>query len=250
MERRLEYIPSTQLLDEIAASVEDPTGRGKSKVSRLMGPVMREFRIAVEASFRTTKVAVEANGTAPMPDDTIRPVKAFIERAKEDGTVLFQLGNMELHDTAHALDCEVADPKSVSSLTLPNYYTQAATIFSLYNPFYREKYGLRETRFFGFYGYRASENRLEFSGVSQGEVVIVVYESKSEAYSMVSAAAAPVIRARVLQQFYEAVDPGKAQYYFRELRRARATFKRYKMSGYSYEDYLDWVTSSYSNEPR
>jgi effector-binding domain-containing protein len=67
---------------------------------------------------------------------------------------------------------------------------------------------------------------------------------------VVADVAIPVIRARVLQQYFEGTNPGRAQYYHRELRRARAAYKRYKLSGVSYEDYLDWVTSSYSNEPR
>lgn len=254
MQKRYKYTPISTVVKEITASIEDASHSSELKVARLIGPAIREMSYNLSASFRTVRVAVQSNGTAPMPDDTIRPVKAFIERTAGGSTVIFQLGNMELYDgeLPSSLSCDDIEPLPASSatITLPNFYNSPEHPFSFFNPYFSEQYGRRDTRFFGFWGYRATENQVEFSGVGTGESVIVVYESSAEVSKLVADVAIPVIRARVLQQYFEATNPSKSQYYHAELRRARAAYKRYKLSGVSYEDYLDWVTSSYSNEPR
>lgn len=250
MQKRHKYTPVAKVVKEIQASVEDPSHSAEIKIARLIGPVMREMAYNIAPSFRTIRAAVQSNGTAPMPDDTARPVKAFIERIAGEDKVLFQLGNIELHSESPCLSCNDIEPLPVSSLMLPNFYNSPERPFRFFNPYFSEQYGRRETRFFGFWGYNARENQLELSGVSTGEAIIVVYESTSNISNMVADIAIPVIRARVLQQYFEGTNPNKSQYYHLELRRARAAYKRYQLSGVSYEDYLDWATSSYSNEPR
>lgn len=254
MQKRHKYTPVSTVVKEITASIEDPSHSSELKVARLIGPVIREMAYNIAPSFRTARVAVESNGSAPMPDDTIRPVKAFIERTVGDERVIFQIGNMELYDDDLPSSLSCGDitplPASMASISLPNFYNTPEQPFRFFNPYFLEEYGRRDTRFFGFWGYRAQQNRIEFSGVGTGESIIVVYESSANTAKVVADVAIPVIRARVLQQYYEATNPGKSQYYHLELRRARAAYKRYQLSGVSYEDYLDWVTSSYSNEPR
>lgn len=254
MQKRYKYTPVAAVIKEIVASIEDPSYSAELKVARLIGPVIREMSYNIAPSFRTIRVVVENNGTAPMPDDTMRPVKAFIEREANGDTVIFQIGNMPLYDEdlPSSLSCDDIEPlpASMGTISLPNFYNTPEQPFRYFNPYFLEEYGRRDTRFFGFWGYRPQQNRIEFSGIGTGEVIVVVYESSANIAKVVADVAIPVIRARVLQQYYEAANPNKSQYYHLELRRARAAYKRYELSGVSYEDYLDFITSSYSNEPR
>lgn len=248
--RRDKHVAISQIVQEISASVEDTSGSAVLRISRLMYPVIREMNLVLMPNFRTVKVVVQSNGTAPLPDDVIRPVKVFALRKDGDKEVLFQLGKQEYKGTPLQIECNTTEPLPVRTIELPNYVNSGSHPFYFHNPFYGESYGRRESRFFGFYAFNAIENRIEFTGPPTGEVILVTYESSQDACKVVPAIAVPSIRARVLQQFYETVDPNKAQYYFRELRRANRNYKSYVMSGNSYEDYLDWVTSEHANNPR
>ena len=60
---------------------------------------------------------------------------------------------------------------------------------------------------------------------------------------------APVIEARALMYYWENADPAKSQMFER---RFIDNYKRYKrdVQKLPYEDYVDAITSAYSNRPR
>lgn len=124
--------------------------------------------------------------------------------------------------------------------------------YYFYPYYYGEFYGYNQTRYFGLYDHDESSNKLFLYTnfcVSSGDQVAVTYKSSEHGYSAFPMEIVSAIEQRALMYFWENADPGKSQLFERRFREAYKRFKRSKLS-VSYEDFVDAITSGYSNRPR
>ena len=239
---RIPYKPVRNVIDEIAASVNEITPHVREKVARLVFPVIREINLHVTPNIRAIRVNVESTSSAPMPEDNMRILTAYREGGKGNNRQLYQYGQ----STGRVYDL-TCDEDSTEERPLPPNLT---SIMPPGNLNYMERLGRKDTRFFGFFNFNYVDNRIEFSNATVGDWFVVVYESASDECKAIPVHTIPVIRARVLQRYYEAENPNMAGYYRNEFRSEIQMLKRFDTENFSYQDHLDAITSEYTNAPR
>lgn len=250
--KRVTYKPVADVIDDASAMIDPLPANGKSRLARLLPGVIRDFKLHVNPSYRTIKMTLESNSTIPMPSDTVRPVKVFLLKCAGPHEILLQFGYWHKYTPSQVemIDCSVSEDevKNCNSIELPNY-KGAMREFYHKNIFYGENYGSKYTRFFGMYSYIEIENRLEITGGAVGDHFIIVYESKEADYSMVAEHTMNAMINRILSKYYKAANPALAQTYHLDFLRDLGMVRKYN-DRLSYEDYLDSITSEYTNKIR
>lgn len=253
-EVRIQYQGLDSFVRNLISRVNDPTGNFTYiKLLRLTLSNLGELNLFVVPSYQTIRGAVEDTLTIPLPEDTIRPTAAFIVKKCNGKDVLFRLGKRDrvYEDTFQFANC----PSNVqiddcSTISVFNFYGQELREFYLYNEFYGENYGRRSTRFWGFYSFDAVNNRIELIGPKVGDWILVVSEVANDSCKLIPKDLAPALAYKVLQQHYEGSDVRKSLYMERQFKIHLSEFKRHRQDSYSYEDYLDAITSEYANNVR
>lgn len=252
-EVRLQYKGLDDFVRDLTARVNDPTGNFTYvKLLRLTLSNLRELNLFVVPNIQTIKGVVESNKTVPLPDDTIMPVSAFIVKKCENDDILFRLGKrprvyQESYEFASCpSNVQTQDCVKINTI---NFYGQELREFYLYNEFYGENYGRRQTRFWGWFSFDKENCRIEVLGPKVGDFIIVICEVANDDCKMIPTDVAPMLAYKVLQQHYESTNPGQARYMERQFKIHMNEFKRHR-DAYSYEDYLDAITSEYANNVR
>lgn len=195
---------------------------------------------------------VADNLTVRLPGDCIEVFTAAKTFFINDQPFCYPLGrekNSLLVDIKKPLNC--AQYTSADVVAEPFFYSYGQD-YSYYPYYYGEIYGAEQSRFFGLYDYDKSLNTLYLSTgycVSSGDYVAVKYKSSDQGYDQFSMNIAPAVEARALMYFWENADPGKSQMFERRFKEAYQRFKRSTLRT-SYEDYVDAITSGYSNRAR
>lgn len=253
MNQRVTYQKLDEFVRDLCSRVNDPTGNFTYvKLLRLTLAQFTELNLFVIPSVRTIQGTVDSSLMLEMPDDNSYPISAFIYRTYQNSPVLFRLGKI---DRTHYISYEFAscpdevDTEIQTPIDLYNYNEFGIYNARLYSEFYGEQYGRRTTRFYGYFSFDKENNRIEFVGLPEGEIVMVVYNSTSDDCRMIPSTVKPMLSYRVLQQFYETSSPGIARSMERQFKIHLAEFKRLA-DNYSYDDYLDSITSEYASYPR
>lgn len=253
-EIRLRYKGVNEFVRDLTSRVNDPTGDFTFvKLLRLTVSNLSELNLFVVPSLMTIKGAVEDTLTVPLPEDTIQPVAAFIYQTCAGNEFLFRLGKRErVYSPSYEFaSCpDALDTEACTAINTFNFYGEPFREFYLYTNFYGERYGKRNTRFYGWFSYDVVNQRLEVLGPTTGQILLVVCETANEDCKLIPTDVAPMLGYKVLQQYYESTNVGQAMYMERQFKIALNEFKRRRSDNYSYNDYLDAVTSEYSSNVR
>lgn len=246
-EQRIKFRNLSDVVEDLTHEVNDPGGT-YSFMKLLRGTVaaMQELNLWVLPNLYTQRFSVGANGAVDMPADCAQPVKAFLAGSAGDQEILFQLAKEEKNYPRN-VTCEVlpASPTLSETVqtTLPNYFGEDKLAWN----YYGEAYGNRKTRFWGSFSYEAAENRTHFPGLSEGDVVIIIFKSLTDDYKKIPLDAVPVLKYLTLSRYYIPSDKGAADRYMDQFKRAMRMFKKGRLSGLSYEDYIDAITGQFSS---
>lgn len=248
-EQRIKFKPVHDLVTDLTSEVNDPGGHyAFLKLLRLVTSVMQELNLWVIPNLYTQRFAIQDNGAANMPEDCIQPVAAFVAKKCGNEEFLFPLGKANDRFSRNIACDEFPEEPSVSDCgqgRLINYYGQDRDWW-IWRP-YSERYGKRESRFFGLYSFDAAENRVHFrNGPQPGQVVIITFKSSNDDYKKLPIDAVPMVRHRVLQRYYIPTDKGAADRHRQEFRASIKMFKKGRLSGYSLNDYIDAMTSEFT----
>ena len=222
------------------SSMGDEDGQLYVRFLRVTLSVLDEMGLFVMPNFKDIKLAVEGNYSIPMPGDTIDVLT--VGKPLENGYLQYLEKKQQLRKGETPCD-------EVEVIT---YQNPANTDdFGWWN---YEQYGRKDNRFYGKFRFDSEYARVliesEGRSIEVGDKLLIVYKSSDNNYKTIPKDLVPVVRYRALQMFYETTDVGKASYMSRELKRMIAMFKRNRKDNYSYEDYVNAVTSQFSSAPR
>lgn len=246
-EQRIQFKPIHDLVTDLASEVNDPGGHYTFlKLLRLVVSVVQELNLWVIPNLYTQRFLIQDNGAVDMPEDCIQPILAFAVGKCGAEEVLFPLGKADDRFPRNITELpEVPAISQCSQATLVNYYGNDK-LWWLWSP-YSERYGKRESRFFGLYSYESAENRAHFrNGPAPGQAVVLTFKSQNNDYKRLPIDAVPMVRHRVLQRYYIPVDKGAADRHRNEFRASLKMFKKGRLSGYSLNDYVDAMTSEFT----
>jgi hypothetical protein len=250
-DKRLKFIETSVVLEQMEAFVEPITPQVKLRLSRLLSTTMRDSNLHITVNFNTVELALDAQSTLPLPDDVVTPYKVFLKKNCGGKAILYQFGRREKVTNYSFLDCTLPDEDTIadtcSSVQLPSVINQNWNPYYNYNIHYAENYGKKNTRFFGFWEYNTIENRVEVTNGSLGDRFIVVYEVQNSSYNTIPEYAVNAIIYRTLQNYYMASNPQTARSFEIRFKQELPMIASYVERGYSYQDYLDGITSEYTN---
>lgn len=248
-DQRIKFKAIHDLVTDLSSEVNDPGGHYSFlKLLRLVTSVMEELNLWVIPNFYTQRFTIRENGTADMPEDCIQPVLAFVARACGTEEFLYPLGKADDRFARNITCSEFPEEPSVSDcgqVNLVNYYgaDRASWAWGAYS----ERYGKRESRFFGLYSFDSTENRVHFrNGPQPGQIAVITFRSANDDYKCLPVDAVPMVRHRVLQRYYIPIDKGAADRHRMEFRASLKMFKKGRLSGYSIHDYIDAFTSEFT----
>ena len=248
-EQRIKFKPIHDFVTDLTSEVNDPGGHYSFlKLLRLTTSVMQELNLWVIPNLYTQRFVIQDNGTVDMPEDCIQPVIGFVVKKCGTEEFLFPLGKVDDRFARNITCSEFPEEPSVTDcnqVSLVNYYgrDQACWAWGAYS----ERYGKRESRFFGLYSFDSVENRVHFrNGPAPGYTVVLTFKSSNDDYKRLPVDAAPMVRHRVLQRYYIPTDKGAASMHRNEFRVSLKMFKKGRLSGYSLNDYIDAMTSEFT----
>lgn len=233
-QRRIATTSAAEAIAQIGASIPGLPNSEQLRIARLFFPAMKEIGMSVSQALAAHRATVGANGTAPMPDGTITPVSVY-------GIVDNRLFWLAEGEGARIPDLPCAEEEQA--------YPEGIKVRGFTN-IYGERYGKGQSRAYGRWSYEAAENRIHVTGPREGEEIMAVYQCADENCKRVPDDVLPMLRARVLQRLYEGSDLSKAQYYFREFRTEIKNYKRVRLSGVDYRDYIDSIAIERSKAVR
>lgn len=189
-------------------------------------------------------------GNFPMPEDCIRPIiNTWVKECKDGTPLCFPLGILDRQQAYQTIICpqppEGPEPSDCTPVEFYNYGGLNRE-FLVYSNWYYENYGKRQERFFGYVTYNVENNRLEFTGgPPAGEKVLITYRSDNSEAKVIPMDAVAMVRNFTLYRHWLSSDRFTAMEYWRQFKIAIRMFKRSRLSGYRYEDYLDSFTREY-----
>ena len=196
---------------------------------------------------------VKDNMTLSLPGDCMKifkVAKVFFINGEPRCYPLAQEKNSLLVDIKKPINC-VQYTDTAIDVNQSAFYNFGSD-FYYYPYYYGEFYGYNQTRFFGLYDHDESDNKLYlFTNfcVSSGDQIAVTYKSTENGYSIFPDEAVSFLQQRALMYFWENADPNKSMMFEK---RSRDSYKRYKRNKLNmpYEEWVDAITSGYSNRPR
>jgi len=241
----LKFIPTNEIISETLLETNDPEGHlAAAKIANLMKSVLRELNLWVVPTFRTVDLTVLPTSTVEVPQDCVRPILVYKRKIVNGKRVLYQYGRQNtLHpgDTFQCLDEDA--PGTITPLgdiTGENYDNWA------YHPEYQESYGSKVSMFWGFWTYWADGQYIELSNVTPGDVFTVMYHSENDSYKNIPIDAVPMVKNMTLSKFWAGSDLNKSSHYWAQFRTTLRMFKKFRLDGWSYEDWIDAVVSEYT----
>lgn len=245
----LKFVPTNEVLDEALSETNDPEGHySAAKMANLIKAALRDLNLWVIPSFRTDDFTVTSNSTVNMPGDCIRPILVYKRVLVNGKRVLYQYGRKDTlkpGDTYKCLDEDAPGTIApLSDITGENYENW------VYHPEYQEEYGDRVSMFWGHWTYWPDDQYIELSNVKAGDVFTIIYDSDNHSYRKVPVDAVSMVKYMALSNFWRSTDVVKAREYWMQFRTHLRMFKKYRLDGWSYEDWIDAFVSEYTPTAR
>jgi hypothetical protein len=194
---------------------------------------------------------VKDNMTLNLPADCMKifkVAKVFFINGEPRCYPLGREKNSLLVDISKPINCVQYTDTAIDTSIAFDFGTN----FYYYPHYYGEFYGYNQTRFFGLYDHDEASNKLHlFTNfcVSAGDQVAVTYKSTENGYSIFPSEAVSFLQQRALMYFWENADPNKSVLFEKRSKDSYKRYKRYKLD-MPYEEWVDAITSGYSNAPR
>lgn len=254
-----------EFVRDACALADDPEAkRGYVKMMRSAVRAMRDIGLHIKTPVKSKKLVVKDNLTVVMPQgctDVIQAGKLVIYSTADQ--FVYPLGKQDLSGVRPyelivkpnaPKGCpESPDVENVERNTYFNY--EGLGRYWYMNSWYGEQYGYQETRFFGFFDYEQDTNTVVFSYngcVQPGDEVVIKYTMamNDDDLVIVPDDLNPVLLQRTYYYFYMNSKPQLSRVHMNDFQRELRMYKRNLSKGYTYDDWLDWITSGYSNAAR
>lgn len=244
---RIPLITIDRFVRDILSSIGDEDATAYVRMVRIVSSVLEEQNLRAIPNIRKTRLAVESNYTIPMPDDCIEP--QLIGKELTNGYIAALGKRDDLRQFEGNDNC--VTPSYFPVVTFANEDSEGID-FYWNRP--DERYGRKDSRFYGYYRYDSEYNRvlIESEGISiaVGDMLAIAYRTSQVDHKCIPVDVSPAIRYMALQRFYESSDPGKAMYMFQMYRRFINDFRKQRLDKFSYQELLDAITSSFNSAPR
>ena len=248
------------VVTDIVASIGlSPSDRGYVGMTRVLLRTLDELSYNITPTVKSTVVEVKDNLTIDYPSDAYSILSAGVCLSDGSVAILGRLNHSQVSpDKPSTCSCTACggeatnntDPAANASDVCPD------CIFFNYvegNVYTGELYGFVEEGYpYGRYYDNKEEQRLEFnSAIRAGNNIAIKYHLAVDKHShkLIPVDAYPLVRTKTLATYYQASNPRKAQMferlYGRELRLLKKRTMRYR-----YKDYIDALTSEYTNAAR
>lgn len=253
-------------LDEVvrsmAAQMDDPEAdRTYTKLFRLASEVIEDLGTLIIPDVKSCKVAVEANLTAPMPKDCVKPIQAAKLIRAGGADCVYPLGQKsgiafrpDIFIPSTRFGCPETSDETPSDVCycFENFYNLGSPEFFYMPWYYGEFYGYSEDRFFGYWDYDQNENQLVFDVgqcIRAGDEVLVKYKSDQSQCKLFPVSQRDLVRYKTLWMFWETSSLQKGRYFLDMFQRAYDVYKR-SIETYSYDDYINAITRGYKSAPQ
>lgn len=260
------FITIDRFVRDLASSLGDPEAK-KTYVPllRLTVSAMDELHLNIIPVVESKMITVGDNLTAPLREDAVRvlQVMKYVKVGNRD--CVYPLGQLDSFSfrpdemivrPSNYWACDQSPSSSDGcNLTHKFFISGAPSDYWYLGHYYGEYYGYKETRFFGFWAYDDTYKRVVVQNggcVSEGDTLIVQYEILpcEDEFKLIPREARQMLRYFVLSQHWENTNPSKANYLFTQFKRFLRTYKQSRFRKYSYQDWLDAITSAYSSTAR
>lgn len=247
---------------DICSALNDPEGkRLYVKALRQLGVVLRDLNFTVPRIKSDSGVIGQAL-QLDMPYCCYDVIKAGRWVKVGNNDFVYPLGKRKGYEdipeaaiSSHhgGVGCSEIPETVEAENFIPYYNFQGYGVanFGYIGHYYGEYYAFRQSRFYSYFVYNENLNRIEIVDngfIKPGHVVVYSYLSAEDDY-LIPIEMEMVVRYRVMELMAEGENPRKASYYFNQYRRHLRQYNDRKDT-YSYQDYLDALTSEYSTVAR
>jgi hypothetical protein len=247
-------IPLDTIVRNACSNVGD-TDAQKAYVPMLRCATMalRDLNLHVTPSVKSFIFTVGDNLTIQMPGDCLNPFTALKLINNECAYPLGKVDglNFRTEDMVPTNEwCPESVEQTSSDVCFRMYHLDGFPYrdFFYMDYYYGEIYGYKESRFFGFYTYDKSANKVLFvSGgcVHPGDRVAISYEAKDDTFCIVPEDLEMPLFHYSLHLYYASTSPGKSANHMTLFKVHLRKYNHKKIKRYSRQDILDSITRGY-----